>query len=55
MSESKKEKMYPTDKLLKSRHLSGYQPDFAKVILTEPAYTINQAKSTIDKVLKGGK
>lgn len=46
------EKKYPTEKLLKSKALSGYQLDFAKVILTEPEYTIEGAKAALDKVLK---
>lgn len=50
----KEEKKYPTNKLLKSKHLADYQRDFAKVILTEPAYTISEAKEVLDKVLKGG-
>lgn len=50
----KEEKKYPTNKLLKSKHLADYQRDFAKVILTEPAYTISKAKEVLDKVLKGG-
>ena len=31
------EVMYPTEKLLKSKQLAGYQPDFARAILVEPA------------------
>lgn len=49
------EKKYPTEKLLKSKALSAYQPDFARVILTKPEYTIEEAKAILDKVLKGGK
>lgn len=49
------EKKYSTEKLLKSRHLSGYQPDFARVILTEPEYTISGAIKTLEKALKGGR
>ena len=45
------EKKYPTYKLLKSRHLAGYQQDFAKVILTEPEYSISEAVETLDKEL----
>lgn len=45
---------YPTDKLLKSKHLTGYQRDFARVILTEPEYTIEEAKKLLDAELKGG-
>lgn len=46
------EKKYPTEKLLKSRHLQGYQRDFAKVILVEPEYTISGARATLDAALK---
>lgn len=52
---AEKEKKHPTGKLLKSMALSGYQPDFARVILTEPAYTVEEAKTALDKALKGGK
>ena len=55
ISQQKKLKKYPTDKLLHSKVLSGYQPDFARVILQEPEYTIEDAKAALDKVLKGGK
>ena len=48
-----KQKKYPTAKLLKSKALSGYQQDFARVILTEPDYTIEEAKAELDRVLKG--
>ena len=49
------ETLYPTEKLLKSKHLSGYQPDFARTILVKPAYSISGAKALLDKYLKGGK
>lgn len=49
-----KEKRYATEKLLKSRHLAGYQPDFAKVILTKPAYSVSEAIEVLEKALKGG-
>lgn len=58
MSKSNKEKKnsaikrYPTEKLLKSKALSGYQPDFARVILKEPEYNIEEAKSALDAVLR---
>lgn len=51
--EVKPEKMYPTDKLLMSRQLSGYQQDFARAVLKEPAYTIAGAKAALDKAWKG--
>lgn len=49
-----KEKRYATDKLLKSKHLADYQPDFAMVILTGSEYTIEEAKKILDEKLKGG-
>ena len=58
MSQSKQsrtEKKYPTEQLLKSRALAGYQRDFAKVILKEPGYTVAEAQAALDAVLKGGK
>lgn len=48
-------KRYPTSKLLKSKALAEYQPDFAKVILKKSEYSIQEAKDTLDAVLKGGR
>jgi len=31
-----------------------YQPDFAKTILIELSYSIDEAKAALDKALKGG-
>lgn len=58
MSQSKpkkSEKKYPTAMLLKSQALAGYQRDFAKVILKDPEYTVDEAKAALDAALKGGK
>lgn len=58
MSKSNKEKKiqeikrYPTEKLLKSKALSGYQPDFARVILKEPEYSVEEAKADLEQALK---
>ncbi len=58
MSRSNKEKKiqenkrYPTEKLLKSKALSGYQPDFARVILKEPEYSVEEAKAALEQALK---
>ena len=54
-TKNKAEKTYPTVALLKSKALAGYQPDFARVILTKPAYTVREAKEILDKYLRGGK
>ena len=45
---------YSTEKLLRSKSLAGYQKDFARVILTKPEYTIEEAKAALDAVLKKG-
>lgn len=53
---SKQEKRYKTSELLKSKLIrERYQRDFAKVILTEPAYSLPEAIEALDKALKGGK
>ena len=46
------EKKYPAEKLLKSKAFSGYQQDFARVILGKSRYTVQEAKDALDKVLK---
>lgn len=57
MSELKKshekKKKYPTGKLLGSRTLAGYQQDFARVVLAEQEYTIEEARDKLDRILKG--
>ena len=45
---------YPTAQLLSSKALAGYQRDFAAVLLTEPEYTLQEAKNVLDKFFKGG-
>jgi hypothetical protein len=45
---------FSTEKLLKSRALSEYQPDFAKVILTKSEYSIEEAKAVLSRALKKG-
>lgn len=52
MSRKKNEKRYPAEVLLRSRVLSGYQKDFAKVILANKEYTVQEAIEALDKVLK---
>ena len=52
MKSKETESKYPVEAILKSKALSGYQPDFAKAILTEPAYTVEEAVAAIDKALK---
>lgn len=56
MSQQQKstDRKYPTNKLLKSKQLSGYQPDFAKAILTDPEYSIKEARRELNRRLKGG-
>ncbi len=45
---------FPAAVLLKSKALSEYQRDFAKVILGEGTYTVEEAKAILDKTLKKG-
>lgn len=54
-TKTKIEKIYPTEALLNSKALAGYQPDFARALLMKPAYTVREAKDVLDKYLKGGK
>lgn len=44
--------VYDTKRLLKSAALKNYQPDFVKAILTDPAYTIEEAVDLLNKKLK---
>ena len=46
MPKSKEHKI-PTERLLRSKALSGYQPDFSRAILTEKAYTLTEAKKLL--------
>lgn len=48
----REKKKYPAAKLLKSKAFSGYQQDFARVILGKSEYTIQEAKEKLDAVLK---
>lgn len=52
MSRKKNEKRYPAEALLRSRVLSGYQKDFARVLLADKEYTVQEAIEALDKVLK---
>lgn len=44
----KSEMKYSTESLLQSKALSGYQQDFARVVLKEPEYTMKDAKAALD-------
>lgn len=54
-TEIKAEKTYPTEALLQSKALAGYQQDFARTLLTKSAYTVREAKEVLDNYLKGGR
>ena len=54
-TKNKTEKTYPTEALLNSKALAGYQPDFVRTLLTKSAYTVREAKEVLDKYLKGGR
>lgn len=48
---SKSKPKYLREKLLKSKALAAYQPDFAAAILTEEEYTLDDAISALDAAL----
>lgn len=57
MSKSKNTESAPKftrDRLLASRALAEYQPDFAAAILTKEEYTIDEAKAAIEAALQKG-
>lgn len=39
---------YKTESLLKSKGLANYQQDFARVLLSDPEYTAEEAKEILD-------
>ena len=43
---------FPRKVLLKSKALKSYQQDFAKVILTAPEYTLEEAIDLLESKLK---
>ena len=43
------EKTYPTEALLQSKALAGYQKDFARALLPKSAYSLREAKQILDK------
>ncbi|MCI9444340.1 MAG: hypothetical protein HFF69_06400 [Oscillospiraceae bacterium] len=53
-TETTTEKTYPTEALLKSKALADYQQDFARVLLTKPAYTVREAAATLDRFCRKG-
>lgn len=54
MTQDKPAVRYPTEQLLTSRALSGFQPDFARAVLTGPEYTVEEALDALNKFFKGG-
>lgn len=46
---SKSQKKYKREAILKSKRFKGYQKDFLKALLTEPEYTIEEAKEIVEK------
>lgn len=40
---------YKTDSLLKSKAFTSYQQDFARVLLPDPEYAMEEAKEILDK------
>lgn len=54
MAKKTTEPRYKTERLLKSKSLAGYQPDFARAILKGESYTVTEARAALDAVLKKG-
>jgi hypothetical protein len=46
---------YKTESLLKSKAFSSYQQDFARALLPDPEYTVEEAKEILNKFFKEGK
>jgi len=40
---------YKTESLLKSKAFASYQQDFARALLPDPEYTMEEAKEILDK------
>jgi hypothetical protein len=40
---------YKTESLLKSKGFADYQQDFARVLLSDPEYTVEEAKEILNK------
>lgn len=51
-SEKNEAVKYKTKALLNSKALGGYQPDFAKALLTEPEYTLSEAQAVLNRFFK---
>ena len=47
-----KETKYSTKKVLESKELEKYQRDFAKAVLTDSEYTLDEAVEKIENKLK---
>lgn len=54
-TEAKAEPKYSAEKILKSKLFAGYQQDFARVILGNGYYTIEEAKILLDEKIGGNK
>lgn len=54
-SKKEDEKKIPTQSLINSGVLEGYQIDFVGAILTKDEYTVEEAKAALNKVLKPSK
>lgn len=52
--QGQEEPRYPAACLLNSQALSGYQQDFAKVLLGERDYTLQEARAVLERYFNGG-
>lgn len=52
---AQRNRKFPVETLLQSKQIKGvYQPDFARVVLSEPAYTLREAVDLLEKQLGKG-
>lgn len=49
MATKKEPIKYKTESLLKSKGFASYQPDFARVLLSDPEYTVEEAKKILNQ------
>lgn len=47
------EKTYPTETILKSKEFSGFQREFARVLLPKSTYTLQEARAILTKFFGG--
>lgn len=49
MSNKKESVKYKTESLLRSKEFASYQQDFARVLLPDPEYAVEEAREILNK------